>query len=191
MSKKSIFSKNSIASIINEVTDIINSENSEVLNYIKGDPIKIANVLLEKHIEGREIECSVLGNDKPIASIPGEIVVFDEFYSYDTKYINDTGAVAEIPAKISKKEMNNIQKLAIKTFNVLSCEGFGRVDFFLKKNGAVFVNEINTIPGFTSISMYPKMWEKSGLPLPKLLDRLIELAIERFIREQKLQTTIK
>ena len=147
-------------------------------------------VIIEEFIEGREIECSVLGNDQPVASIPGEVVVNDEFYSYNTKYIDENGARIEIPAKLSKKEITNIQQLAVKTFKVLSCEGFGRVDCFLKKNGQVYVNEINTIPGFTSISMYPKLWEASGLPLPKLLDKLIELAIGRFKREQKLKTTI-
>jgi len=147
-------------------------------------------VIIEEFINGREIECAVLGNDKPKASIPGEIISSQEFYSYDAKYI-DKGSVAEIPAKLNKKTVKKIQKLAIRVFKTLNCEGMGRVDFFLKKNGTVLVNEINTIPGFTDISMYPKLWEASGLPLPKLLDRLIELAIERFQREQKLKTTVK
>ena len=147
-------------------------------------------VIIEEFINGREIECSVLGNDKPVASIPGEVIVKDDFYSYNTKYIDENGAMIEIPAKISKKSIKEIQQLAIKTFRTLSCEGFGRVDSFLTKNGKVYVNEINTIPGFTSISMYPKLWGASGLPLPKLLDRLIDLAIERFEREQRLKTTV-
>ncbi len=145
-------------------------------------------VIIEEFINGREIECSVLGNDMPRASIPGEIIANQEFYSYDAKYI-DEGSVAEIPAKISRKAAKEVQQLSIKTFKVLNCEGFGRVDCFFKKNGKVYINEINTIPGFTSISMYPKLWEASGLPLPKLLDKLIELAIERFKKEQKLKTT--
>jgi D-alanine-D-alanine ligase len=146
-------------------------------------------VMVEEFINGREIECSVLGNDIPIASIPGEIIANQEFYSYDAKYI-DEGSVAVIPAKISKKAAKEIQQLSIKTFKTINCEGFGRVDCFLKKNGKVYINELNTIPGFTSISMYPKLWEASGLPLPKLLDKLIELAIERFKKEQKLKTTV-
>lgn len=147
-------------------------------------------IIIEEFINGREIECSVLGNDKPIASVPGEIIANQEFYSYDAKYI-DEGAVAEIPAKIDKKTIKKIQELAIKVFQVLNCEGMGRLDFFLKKNGEVIVNEINTIPGFTKISMYPKLWEASRLSLSKLLDKLIELALERFKKEQKLKTTVK
>lgn len=147
-------------------------------------------IIIEEFINGREIECAVLGNDKPKASIPGEIIANQEFYSYDAKYI-DEGSVAVISAKISKKEIKEIQELAVKTFKTLSCEGFGRVDSFLTKSGKVYVNEINTIPGFTSISMYPKLWEASGLPLPKLLDKLIELAFERFEKEQKLKTSAK
>ena len=146
-------------------------------------------VMVEEFINGREIECAVLGNDIPRASIPGEIIANQEFYSYDAKYI-DEGSVAVIPAKISKKAVKEIQQLSIKTFKTINCEGFGRVDCFLKKNGKVYINEINTIPGFTSISMYPKLWEASGLPLSKLLDKLIELAIERFKKEQKLKTTV-
>ena len=149
-----------------------------------------SKIVVEENIPGREIECSVLGNEKPIASIPGEIIANQEFYSYDAKYI-DEGSVAVIPAKLDKGTIKKIQGLAVKVFQVLGCEGMGRVDFFLKKNGEVIVNEINTIPGFTSISMYPKLWEASGLPLPKLLDKLVALAIERFKREQKLKTTVK
>ena len=146
-------------------------------------------VIIEEFIDGREIECALLGNDIPIASIPGEIIANQDFYSYDAKYI-DEGSVAVIPAKIDKKTTKRIQELAIKTFQALNCEGMSRVDFFLKKNGDILVNEINTIPGFTDISMYPKLWEASGISVSKLLDRLIELAIERFEKEQKLQTTV-
>lgn len=146
-------------------------------------------IIVEENILGREIECSVLGNERPVASVPGEIIAGQEFYSYDAKYI-DTTSVSQIPAKISRNVAQKIQEVAIKVFRVLDCEGMGRVDVFLKKNGDVLVNEINTIPGFTDISMYPKMWEASGLPLPKLLDKLIELAIERFEKEKKLKTTV-
>jgi D-alanine-D-alanine ligase len=149
-----------------------------------------SKILIEEAIVGREIECSVLGNEKPVASIPGEIIANQEFYSYDAKYI-DTESITEIPAKLDKKTVKKIQDLAVKVFKVLSCEGMGRVDFFLKKNGEIIVNEINTIPGFTNISMYPKLWEASGLPLAELLDKLVNLAIERFKKEQKLKTTAK
>lgn len=146
-------------------------------------------ILIEEFVDAREIECAVLGNDHPMASVPGEIIANQEFYSYDAKYI-DEGSVAEIPAKIDKKTAKKVQELAIRTFQALNCEGMGRVDCFLKKNGQVLVNEINTIPGFTDISMYPKLWEASGISQTKLLDRLIELAIERFEKEQKLKTSV-
>jgi D-alanine-D-alanine ligase len=148
-----------------------------------------SKIIAEENISGREIECAVLGNETPMASIVGEIIANQEFYSYDAKYVDD-GYIIEIPARLEKKTAKKIQELAIKVFQVLGCEGIGRVDFFLKKNGAVIVNEINTIPGFTNISMYPKLWEKSGLPQTKLLDRLIDLAIERFNKEKKLKTSI-
>lgn len=150
-----------------------------------------SKIIIEEHIEGREIECSVLGNDHPIASLPGEVVVNSEFYSYEAKYIDENGATIEAPAKnLSKDTIKKIQQLAIKVFQTLNCEGMGRVDFFLKKNGQVLVNEINTIPGFTNISMYPKLWTASGIPQPELLDKLIKLAIERFNKEKKLKTSI-
>jgi len=151
-------------------------------------------VIIEENIAGREIECSVLGNNNPIASLPGEIIANQEFYSYDAKYISQE-SVVEIPAKLPRATIKKIQELAVKTFKILNCEGMGRVDFFVKKNAKghtdVIVNEINTIPGFTNISMYPKLWEASGLPTGKLLDKLIALAIERFKRESKLKTTVK
>ncbi len=145
-------------------------------------------IILEEYIKGREIECSVLGNEKPIASIPGQVISSHEFYSYDAKYIDDHGAVLEIPAKISNQIAKKIQGLAVKTFQTLLCEGLGRVDFFLKDNNEIIVNEINTIPGFTKISMYPKLWEASGISYTELIDRLIQLAIKRFKKEQKLKT---
>ena len=150
----------------------------------------IPKLVIEKNINGREIECSVLGNEDPVSSIPGEIIANQDFYSYDAKYI-DKGSVAEIPAKLDKNTIKKIQNMAVKVFKVLNCEGLSRVDFFLEKNGNILVNEINTLPGFTSISMYPKLWEASGLPLSKLLDKLVDLALERFEREKKLKTTVK
>ncbi|MDE1988771.1 MAG: D-alanine--D-alanine ligase [Patescibacteria group bacterium] len=146
-------------------------------------------VLIEENIEGREIECAVLGNDDPIASLPGEVLPNHDFYSYEAKYMDESGATLEIPAKLSAEIMKKVQTLAVKTFKVLACEGLGRVDFFLKKNGDLFVSEINTIPGFTSISMYPKLWEASGIPYAELIDRLIQLALERFEEEQKLKAS--
>ncbi len=145
-------------------------------------------ILFEEAIDGREIECSVLGNDNPIASIPGEVKVKDEFYSYRAKYIDENGAVLEIPAKISSKLTRRVQELAIKSFKICSCEGMARVDFFLRENDLI-VNELNTIPGFTKISMYPKLWEASGLSYPDLIDKLIQLALERFDKEKKLKTS--
>lgn len=145
-------------------------------------------IIIEEYIKGREIECSVLGNSNPIASIAGEIISNHEFYSYEAKYIDENGAILEIPAKISNEIKQQIQDLARKTFQAVSCEGLGRVDFFLKGNGEIIVNEINTIPGFTRISMYPKLWEASGISYKELISKLIQLAIERFEKEQKLKT---
>lgn len=145
-------------------------------------------ILIEEFIEGREIECSVLGNKNPIASTLGEIKSSHGFYSYEAKYIDEHGAVLEIPAKLPSETVRRAQEIAVKTFKTLSCEGLGRVDMFLKKDGSIVVNEINTIPGFTKISMYPKLWEASGIPYGELIDRLIQLALERFEAEKRLKT---
>lgn len=146
-------------------------------------------IVIEEYIAGREIECSVLGNEEPIASVPGEVVSSHEFYSYDAKYLDENGAKLEIPAKIPPETAARIQDLAVQTFKTLSCEGLSRVDFFLKENGKVVINEINTMPGFTKISMYPKLWEASGVSYSELIDRLISLAIERFEKEKRLKTS--
>lgn len=146
-------------------------------------------VLIEECIVGREIECSVLGNENPIASLPGEVIPQHEFYSYEAKYLDANGALFEIPAKLSATEIETVQALAIKAYQTLCCEGMARVDMFLQADGQVLLNEINTIPGFTKISMYPKMWAASGLSYPDLIDKLIELALERFKKEQTLKTT--
>ncbi len=135
-------------------------------------------VLLEEFIAGREIECAILGIDEPQASICGEVIPSHEFYSYEAKYLDEKGAALAIPANITAETQKELQALAIKTFLTLECSGFSRVDFFLKANGEVLVNEINTIPGFTSSSMYPKLWEESGIGYPELIDRLIQLAIK-------------
>lgn len=165
----------------------INNE-TEYLPAIKNAFQYDTKVLIEEYIKGKEIECSVLGNNNPIASVPGEVISNHEFYSYESKYIDEKGAILEIPAKISSRVAKEIQELAIKTFKTLSCEGLGRIDFFLKDNNEVIVNEINTIPGFTKISMYPKLWEASGISYTELIDRLIQLGIERFSKEQNLKT---
>jgi D-alanine-D-alanine ligase len=147
-------------------------------------------VIIEEFIPGREIECAVLGNDNPIASIPGEIIPSHEFYSYDAKYLDEDGAALEIPAKLDENTVKRIQELSIKVFQALCCEGLSRVDFFLKENGELVVNEINSMPGFTKISMYPKMMEASGISYTELITRLIELALERFEKEQRLKTSV-
>ncbi|OGZ98277.1 MAG: D-alanine--D-alanine ligase A [Candidatus Sungbacteria bacterium RIFCSPHIGHO2_02_FULL_47_11] len=147
-------------------------------------------VLIEEYIPGREIECAVLGNENPIASVPGEIIPQHEFYSYEAKYIDENGALFEIPAKLPRVAVKKIQDMALRAFKALCCEGMARVDFFLKKDGTVILNEINTIPGFTKISMYPKLWEASGISYSKLIDSLIKLALERFEKEQRLKTSV-
>jgi D-alanine-D-alanine ligase len=142
-------------------------------------------ILIEAQVEGREIEVSVLGNDEPIASVPGEIVPCNEFYDYSAKYV-DNKSELRIPADLSDEIIAQIQALAIKAYKALDCAGMARVDFFLeKKTNRLIINEINTIPGFTSISMYPKLWEASGIPYNELVSKLIELAIERYQDKQQ------
>ena len=136
-------------------------------------------ILVEKGIEAREIECAVLGNDSPEASVPGEVIPVNEFYDYEAKYIKE-GSELVIPASLSPRQRQRVQELAVRAFRAIDCAGMGRVDFLLdRKSGKFFVMEINTIPGFTPISMYPKLWEASGIPYSKVLDRLIDLALER------------
>jgi D-alanine-D-alanine ligase len=136
-------------------------------------------VLVEEGIAGREIECSVLGNESPLASLPGEVIPIHEFYDYEAKYI-DEGSRLIIPAKLTPSQTRRVQELAIAAFQAIDCTGMARVDFFLEKGtGKVFVNEINTIPGFTKISMYPKLWEASGISYSELIDRLLQLALKR------------
>jgi D-alanine-D-alanine ligase len=149
-----------------------------------------SKILVEESISGREIECAVLGNEHPAASLPGEIITGHRFYSYDAKYIDDQGARLIIPAELPPAVTRRIQELAVQTFTVLCCAGMARVDFFLRGKNEIFVNEINTIPGFTKISMYPKMWSASGLSYPRLIDRLIQLAMQKFRAERNLRTTI-
>jgi D-alanine-D-alanine ligase len=146
-------------------------------------------IIIEECIEGQEIECAVLGNEHPSASALGAVIPQQEFYSYAAKYIDEKGADIQIPAEIPSGMVTVIQKLAIKAFRVLCCEGMARVDFFVTKENKVFINEINTIPGFTKISMYPKLWEFSGVSYGQLIDRLIDLAIERSKREEQIQNS--
>ncbi len=136
-------------------------------------------VIVERGIVGREFECAVLGGTEPRASLPCEILPSKEFYTYEDKYLLDQARI-ELPANLTRNETSEMQALAVACFEAVDCEGMARVDFLMDgKSGQLYVNEINTIPGFTSISMYPKMWEYSGVPYPELLDTLISLALER------------
>jgi len=143
-------------------------------------------ILVERAVSAREIEVSVLGNHEPKASVPGEIVPHREFYDYTAKYLEE-GTALIIPAKLKPAQIKKVQALAVAAFRTLELLGMARVDFFLeKKGGKVFLNEVNTIPGFTSISMYPKLWEATGIPFRELIDRLIALALE--IHQEKART---
>jgi len=141
--------------------------------------------LIEESCEGRELECSVLGNDDPEASLPGEIIPVNEFYDYEAKYLKE-GSELVIPAKLGKPQSQQVQQLAVRAFRAIDCAGMARVDFLLDRpSGKLYVNEINTIPGFTPISMYPKLWEASGVPYPELIDRLVSLAMERHAEKRR------
>ncbi|MCP4334224.1 MAG: D-alanine--D-alanine ligase [Gammaproteobacteria bacterium] len=146
-------------------------------------------VVLEENIVGREVECSVLGNDDPLASSVGEIGTDDGFYSYEKKYIDADGAKLIIPASLEPDTLQRVQRTAIVAFQVLESRGMARVDMFLTASGEIFVNEINTIPGFTAISMYPKLWLESGLSYTDLIDRLVQLALEEHEQKSQLKTT--
>ena len=147
-------------------------------------------VLLEQCITGREIECAVLGNENPAASVPGEIVPHADFYSYEAKYVDRDGAQLYIPADLSDECADTIRSMAISAYEVLCCSGMARVDFFLQEDGSIYINEINTIPGFTKISMYPQLWAASGIPYSELIDKLIQLALDRAERQCKLCTSV-
>jgi D-alanine-D-alanine ligase len=137
--------------------------------------------------KAREIECSVLGNENPMASVPGEIVPIKEFYDYDAKYLVE-GSRPIIPAELPKNKMKEVQKLAVAAFRAVDCSGLARVDFLMDpRSGKMYVNEINTMPGFTSISMYPKLWEASGVSYPELIDRLIQFGLERHAEKKQNQ----
>jgi D-alanine-D-alanine ligase len=144
-------------------------------------------LIIEEYIKGRELECAVLGNEEPIASLPGEVRSSHEFYSYDAKYLDENGAALDIPAQLPEDTTRAVQSLALQTFKTLCAQGLARVDFFLKSDGTLLINEINTMPGFTRISMYPKLWEVSGISYTELIDRLIGLAFSRFEKEKRLR----
>ncbi|MEN1996653.1 MULTISPECIES: D-alanine--D-alanine ligase [Stenotrophomonas] len=146
--------------------------------------------LVESAITGREIECAVLGNEHPEASVCGEVVVHDDFYSYDTKYISESGADIVVPAAITDAEQSRIREIAVRAYQALDCAGLARVDVFLTPVGEVVINEINTLPGFTRISMYPKLWAASGLDYTALITRLLELAMARHAHERDLRSSI-
>jgi len=146
-------------------------------------------LLIEQGIPAREIEVSVLGNENPIASIPGEVIPGDVFYSYADKYLRNDAQLV-IPAPLDENMVHQVQQMAIRAFRAIDCAGLARADFLLDKHtGQLWMNELNTIPGFTSISMYPKLWEASGIPYPELIDRLIQLALERHADRQRNKTT--
>jgi D-alanine-D-alanine ligase len=158
--------------------DDLTAAMEEALSYAR-------KVVVERSIEGgREIECAVLGNDDPVASVPGEIIPNSEFYDYRAKYV-DEGAELDIPARLSAAVTAEIQRMAVAGFQAIDGAGLARVDFFVREPDEILVNEINTIPGFTSISMYPKLWEASGVTYRELVDRLVELALERHEQERK------
>ena len=148
-------------------------------------------IIIEEFIKGREIECAVLGNENPSASIPGEIIPQHDYYSYEAKYLDKQGAVLKAPAELDEKTIKRVQDLAVKSFTVLQCSGLARVDFFLTDEGDLLVNELNTIPGFTKISMYPLLWELSGIPNSDLIDKLIDFAIDRYKKENIISTDFK
>ena len=149
----------------------------ELLTAVRLASVHDRKIVIEENIDGAEVECAVLGNDNPIASIVGEVKPANEFYDYEAKYEADSELY--IPARISAGVSEKVRKIALEAYKVMGCEGMSRVDFFVKADGSVLLNEINTIPGFTSISMYGKLFEASGIPYPELLDRLVELAVER------------
>ncbi len=151
-------------------------------------------IIIEEQIVGRELECAVLGNEEVEVSTAGEVLNVDAkhgFYSYSAKYLDEKGATIQIPADLTDEQLKKIQEVSVATYKVLCCEGLARVDSFLTEDGEIYVNEINTLPGFTDISMYPKLWEASGKGYKELLDQLIQLAIARSQAERQLLTSLE
>jgi D-alanine-D-alanine ligase len=157
-------------------------------------PLKLAaefdrKIIVERGVNGREFECAVLGNEKPEAAVPCEVLPSREFYDYEDKYILNTSKTL-LPAPLSAEQTEALRKMAVDAYSAMGCEGLSRVDFLMDgATGELFVNEINTMPGFTSISMYPKMWEAAGLSFTSLLDRLIDLALERHTAQKATRYT--
>lgn len=150
-------------------------------------------ILFEEYIEGRELECSIIGNNPPEASLPAEIVISDqyEFYTYEAKYLDPNAVKLEVPAKVSATTSEKIRDLCIKAYQALNCEDFARVDLFLKENGDILINEINTIPGFTNSSMFPMMWKERGVSFTELITKLLHMAIERHTAKERLNKDYK
>ncbi len=146
-------------------------------------------ILIEQLLVGREVECAVMGNENPEASTVGEVVISEE-YSYEAKYISQTAAKIQIPAKVSEEELENLKSIARRAYLAVGCEVLSRVDMFLTPTGKIYVNEINTLPGFTSISMYPKLWEASGISYSDLIEKLIGFALERHALQTNLKTVM-
>jgi len=155
----------------------------ELLDALKFAAIFDRKIVVEENINGREIEVSVLGNDAPQASLPGEVLPAHEFYTYEAKYAN-IGSSLLIPAPLEESVTADLQKMAVEAFRAVEASGLSRVDFFVTPNNEIFLNEINTMPGFTEISMYPKLWEATGIPYSELIDRLISLGLERYKDKQ-------
>lgn len=166
---------------ISKVTEFEQFENALNLAY-KYD----TKIVIEENIVGKEIECAVLGNEDPTSSIPGEIKALNGFYDYESKYLDENAYKISIPAMIDPMLYDEIRKIAVQVFKVLECEGLSRVDVFLTERNEIIVNEINTLPGFTAISMYPMLWKESGIEYKELITKLINLAISRKEREDKL-----
>ena len=150
-----------------------------------------SKIIIEEELIGKEVECAVLGNENPLASNLGSISTDESnFYSYEEKYLDESGAVLEIPAKISEESTLKIKKLALAAYKLLECKGLARIDFFLTNQEEIYINEVNTLPGFTNISMYPQLWQASCISYGGLVERLIQLALEEFAKEAKIQRKI-
>lgn len=185
LASKSLFIKPAIMGSSVGITKVgTNAEYEDALEEAFRYSVKI---LIERYIPGRELECAVLGNTAPQASCVGEIIPQHEFYSYEAKYLDPDGARLVVPADLSFAVVQAVQRLAIQTFRLVECRGLARVDFFLTSDNTLYVNEINTIPGFTAISMYPKMWAASGIDYTALITRLIEYAEEEYVAKQTIR----
>ena len=171
---------------VNKVTN-----EAEYLNALQEGFRYDNKVLVEEAVVGKELECGVLGNEEARASVVGEIVATESFYSYDAKYISSTGATLQVPARIDAALSDSIREYAVRAFHAIGCEGMARVDFLLSDSGKLVLNEINTLPGFTAISMYPKMWEQTGVPEKELITELIMLAVRRHERDTNLSVAVK